>query len=268
MKFDSAVWDIILQFAKSMLRIWPAWAWFPPVLILILWLRRPKIKGKIGENRVQYSLKGLPEDKYFILNDVLLKSESGTAQIDHIVVSVYGIFVIETKNMQGQMYGSEKSSNWTQNIYGNKYSFKNPIHQNYGHIKAVEKALSGYGGLPIYSIIAFSENADLHVKSDKTPVVYISAVSSCIRALATTESIPEIKAKEIFEMLGEKDINDKETRREHISEAKFKKHSYEEKAKQGICPRCGGNLVVRQGKRGLFIGCSNFPKCRFTQSIN
>ena len=37
------------------------------------------------------------------------------------------------------------------------------------------------------------------------------------------------------------------------------------KTKGGVCPKCGGELIMREGKYGSFIGCSNFPKCRYTQ---
>lgn len=37
------------------------------------------------------------------------------------------------------------------------------------------------------------------------------------------------------------------------------------KTKGGVCPKCGGELIMRDGKYGSFIGCSNFPKCRYTQ---
>jgi DNA topoisomerase I len=35
---------------------------------------------------------------------------------------------------------------------------------------------------------------------------------------------------------------------------------------EGKCPRCGGNLVEREGKFGKFLGCRNYPKCKFTKS--
>jgi DNA topoisomerase-1 len=37
------------------------------------------------------------------------------------------------------------------------------------------------------------------------------------------------------------------------------------KTNGGVCPKCGGKLIMREGKYGNFIGCSNFPKCRYTQ---
>jgi DNA topoisomerase-1 len=33
------------------------------------------------------------------------------------------------------------------------------------------------------------------------------------------------------------------------------------------CPQCGNPLLYRHGRYGKFIGCSNFPKCRYTEQI-
>ena len=69
----------------------------------------------------------------------------------------FGIFSIETKNYKGQIYGSESSAKWTQNIYGHKYSFMNPIYQNYAHVKALNALLQshGYENIPVFSIVTF-----------------------------------------------------------------------------------------------------------------
>lgn len=90
---------------------------------------QPKIKGYIGEKSVAAILSFLPSDKYKIINDALIKSNDRTIQIDHLVISVYGIFVIETKNYKGWITGSDDSEYWTKNVFGNKYKFYNPIRQ-------------------------------------------------------------------------------------------------------------------------------------------
>jgi hypothetical protein len=72
-------------------------------------------KGREGENRVHNILMQLPDD-YYIFKDVILKTKKGTTQIDHIVVSKYGVFAIETKNYRGEIYGDDKREYWTQII--------------------------------------------------------------------------------------------------------------------------------------------------------
>ena len=67
---------------------------------------KPIIKGIVGEKVISVLLSGLPKEQYILLNDVMLQTDKGTTQVDHILVSVYGIFVIETKNYKGWIYGA------------------------------------------------------------------------------------------------------------------------------------------------------------------
>ena len=89
------------------------------ILVFILkYLGSSSFKGKSGEAIVKFWVKKfLDPNKYRIISDVIFKSGDGTTQIDHIVVSEYGIFVIETKNMKGWIFGSKDSEMWTQKIY-------------------------------------------------------------------------------------------------------------------------------------------------------
>ena len=57
----------------------------------------------------------LPSE-YYVMDDVVLNTVRGTTQIDHIVISKYGVFVIETKNYRGIIYGNDDSKKWNQNI--------------------------------------------------------------------------------------------------------------------------------------------------------
>ena len=128
-------------------------------------------KGKLGEKSVAKKLKKLDKNKYKVINDVILKTSRGTSQIDHLVVSNYGIFVIETKNYQGWIVGSENTDNWQQIIYNKKNFFRNPIKQNYGHIKAIEENLKLNNKIKYISIIVFMNGCDLKVNTT-TPVLY------------------------------------------------------------------------------------------------
>lgn len=96
-----------------------------PILIIILLKILIPSKGALGEKRVASILKRLPEDRYKVINNLLINNNGFTSQIDHVVISVYGIFVIETKAYKGWIYGSESSDYWTQNIYGTFYGCSN-----------------------------------------------------------------------------------------------------------------------------------------------
>lgn len=102
---------------------------FIVIYLIILILKSPTIKGKFGESLVSFCLdKYLDKSKYRIFNDVMISDNmGGTTQIDHIVLSKYGIFVVETKNYKGWIYGDAKSRTWTQVIYRKKTKFQNPF---------------------------------------------------------------------------------------------------------------------------------------------
>lgn len=219
-------------------------------------------KGAIGEKRVAWILKKLPEERYKVINNLLIQNNGTTTQIDHIVVSVYGIFVIETKTYQGWIYGGENSDYWTQNIYGNKYQLRNPIHQNYGHIKALENILNEFNELPYISIVTFPRKARIKVHSS-TPVIYRDHLLSTIYNF-DRRVITERQVGVIFNILNAYNIDSKENRKKHIQSVTANIQKRKEVIEAGKCPRCGGELVQRHGRYGTFYGCSNYPKCRYT----
>ena len=139
------------------------------IYVVVLLLKSPTIKGKFGESLVSFCLdKYLDKSKYRILNDVMISDNmGGTTQIDHIVLSKYGIFVVETKNYKGWIYGDAKSRTWTQVIYKKKTRFQNPFFQNYKHILC----LADSTGVPkecFYHIVFFAGDCELKTK-DKMP---------------------------------------------------------------------------------------------------
>jgi hypothetical protein len=100
------------------------------------------IKGWIGEAQVTLAKKiFLDKDFYTDINNVTIPTENGTTQIDHIIASPYGIFVVETKNIDGWIFGDAKNSQWSQSLYGKKSKFQNPLHQNYKHVKTLSDFL-------------------------------------------------------------------------------------------------------------------------------
>jgi len=117
--------------------------WFLPIFVVILMFKSPWAKGKVGEFFVNTANKyQLDKDIYTSIEDITVKLKNGnTVQIDHVVVSKYGIFVIETKNYKGWIYGDERGKTWTQVNFKQKHKFQNPLHQNYGHIKALQETM-------------------------------------------------------------------------------------------------------------------------------
>jgi len=112
-------------------------------------------KGWFGEKMVRYRLhRNLDRTRYVTLHDITLQTPDGTTQIDHVVVSPYGVFVIETKNMKGWIFGTEKQAEWTQKIFRKTYRFQNPLRQNYKHVKAIEDLLQ-MSPDAVHSIVVF-----------------------------------------------------------------------------------------------------------------
>ena len=155
-------------------------------IILKWWYNSPTYKGKEGENIVHNILMQLP-DEYVILDDVVLRTNRGTTQIDHVVVSRYGVFAIETKNYQGVIYGDDKRKEWTQMIitdvtyakkwwktytYVTKNHFYNPVKQSLAHSIAIKSLLSEWSVLKVVPIIVFTGTAVLKDVSSSYHVVY------------------------------------------------------------------------------------------------
>lgn len=102
---------------------------------------------------------------FHLLNNVTIPFQDGTTQIDHILISTKGIFVIEVKHYSGWIFGNEKSDQWMQSIFRVKSRFQNPIHQNYRHVKALQHLLDFLPKEQIHSIVVFSGSAEF-----KTPI--------------------------------------------------------------------------------------------------
>lgn len=222
-------------------------------------LNLPTVKGFFGEFFIRVILKFLDKEKYIVINDVLIPANDGkTAQIDHVIVSSYGIFVIETKNYSGWIFGNENSKNWTQVIYKTKNQFYNPILQNKGHVKALQDLLADYPDVKYIPIVVFTLNANFKKLEVTSHVVYSLGLLSIIK-MYDTEVISKTELESIYQLIINANNTDRVARQEHVENIK----DYKYKTEIGKCPRCGGNLVERHGKYGLFIGCSNYPKCRF-----
>ena len=130
--------------------------WFLlPLLILAALFKSAWFKGVIGEFIVNVASKLMLDKKeYRLIKNVTLPTEDGTTQIDHVIVSKYGIFVVETKNMKGWIFGDPKQSTWTQKIFKHTSKFQNPLHQNFKHVKTME-ALLDLSDQQIHSLIVF-----------------------------------------------------------------------------------------------------------------
>lgn len=139
--------------------------WMIPLFLIVGAFKafKPFLKGKMGEFAVSTHVKlYLDKEKYTLLNDCTLPDgQNKTTQIDHILFSPYGIFVIETKNYKGWIFGGERQKTWTQKIYKKSYKFQNPLHQNYKHQKVLEDILTDIlEPTLIHSIVVFMPDCE------------------------------------------------------------------------------------------------------------
>ena len=209
----------------------------------------------------------LPSSAYRRYHNVTLPTASGTTQIDHIFVSVFGVFVVETKNMAGWIFGSERDREWTQVFRGGKkYKFRNPLRQNYGHVRALEAALAEIR-LPrgtVRSVVVFVGKAQFrrampanvtvgldgtrYIQSFRTPVLSDEQVASICQVIDSRRMNPSWA-----------------TDRKHVRNLR-RRYSSEARS----CPRCGRKMVLRTARRGRgagkrFWGCEGFPTCRMVE---
>lgn len=245
--------------------------WFLiPLAILVAVVKTPWFKGILGEFIINLSAKlCLDKGQYHLIKNVTLPTEDGSTQIDHIIVSKFGVFVVETKNMKGWIFGSPNQKTWTQKIYKHTSKFQNPLHQNYKHTKTLESLL-GLTDQQIHSVIVFI--GDSTFKTDMPENVtygggYLRYIKSKTQTVLTESEVIEITSKIESGRL----TPSFKTNREHVVHVRnivAEKENLNSKA----CPKCGSSMVAREVKKGQnigkkFLGCAGFPKCRYVIEV-
>lgn len=221
-------------------------------------------KGKMGEKVVADILEQIPGNKK-IINNIMINDNGKSRQIDHIFINNKGVFVIETKNYSGSIYGKETSNEWTQFLNNEKYNFTNPIFQNYAHKQIVSKIIDDNRN--VISVIVFTRRCNLKVKTFRNTVIYTTELKSFI--LNQENRLNDKQVDEYYNKIMESRITDEEVLKNHNYNVKHYIEYKNDLIDKNICPRCkSGELVVRQSKYGSFLGCSNYPKCRYTKSIS
>ena len=245
----------------------PMLFWLLLLVFVIGLLKSPWVKGYLGELLVRlFAHWLLDKQTYRRLHNVTLPTPDGTTQIDHVFLSRYGIFVVETKNLSGWIFGSERQVQWTQKLYRRTFKFQNPLRQNYKHLKALEATL-GFNPEHLHSVITFVGGSTFktempanvtqgvgfirYIRSFQQPVFSDDEVDTMLHTLETGRRAPTLAAH-----------------REHVQNLKRRCDPTAERQ----CPKCGSALLIRTVKLGAkagkqFLGCSNFPKCRRMQNL-
>ncbi|MCL2920227.1 nuclease-related domain-containing protein [Shewanella litorisediminis] len=262
--------DFIALFSGAFAEVW----YIVPLLVVALIFKSRWFKGVFGEFLVNRQLVKLcqpsreVDSDYTLVKDVTLPTEDGTTQVDHILVSRFGVFVIETKNMKGWIFGSENQRQWTQKIYRHSSKFQNPLHQNYKHIKTLESLL-GIGLEKLHSVIVFTGDSTFKTEMPHN----VTYARGCLRYIKTFDKVvfSDTEYREIIEQ-----IHEVKLKRGILTDLKHRQHIKSliaSKSLVKLCVRCGSEMVIRETKRGdnkgkQFWGCSAYPKCRSIEELS
>lgn len=250
---------LVNQIVNQVFYLW----YFIPILILITVLKSAWFKGILGEMFVNLLFAiFLPKKIYHVLRNVTLPTENGSTQIDHIVVSKYGVFVVETKNMKGWIFGSPDQHQWTQKIFKHSNKFQNPIYQNYKHLKSIEECFN-VNIDALFSVIIFV--GDSTFKTDMPENVTHTFGGLHYIKSKSVEKFTDMQAAELVCCIESgRLIRSVKTDRAHVAHVK---QIVELKENRELCPKCGASMMIRVAKRGTtagekFWGCSTYPRCK------
>lgn len=219
--------------------------------------------GQWGEYLTEYLLNEKHiEGTFKVFTNTLIPHKNNKTEIDVFMVHEKGVFVFESKNYSGWIFGTVDQKQWTQTLKnGKKNRFYNPLLQNKTHINA----LSEYLSIPkdrFLSYIVFSERCTL--KEIPSP----SNEYTILRRHHLLKNVQKTLANRPV-VFDEMEVGLMCTRIDLLTQNEADMVQHIERVKgysDGMtCPYCGGELVERSGKKGAFIGCKNFPKCRFTR---
>ena len=261
-----------------------------PLLLIATLIKTPRFKGMVGEAFINLGIRlFLDRQEYHLLKDVTLSTPQGTTQIDHVIVSRFGLFVIETKNIKGWIFGNPAHKSWTQQLYRRKHTFQNPLRQNYLHLMTL-KSLLGLADHQLHSIIYFI--GDCTFKTPMPDNVMNRGLIRYIKSKTTQVLTPAEVTRVIDTIQRGRLAANWQTHKQHVAQLKAR-HSEvlrpplsvaampvvnqvvnasptitESRPQENpLCPRCGNPMILRTAKRGdnrgnRFWGCSGYPKCR------
>lgn len=227
------------------------------LFILFVKIYYARIVGWFGEYWTRKELKKLPKDEYKVINNIMINIDDKTHQIDHIVISKYGIFVIETKQYNGYIIGSKYDKKWIRKIGKKDILYTNPIRQNYGHILSICKLLN-VDKSKVFNIVCIPSSAKINIKNDGE----IARIYNLNSKILSKKDVMFNNIDNIVNILLKSNITNKRIRKKHIENIK----NNIKKVESNTCPICGGLLKERNGGNGIFIGCSNYPRCKYTKS--
>lgn len=195
------------------------------VATFVFWRSATRRKGAKGEREIARLLKASRCGKHYVVNDLLFScGKDLSCQIDHILINRNGIFVVETKNYAGEIYGSDSAREWTQVLaHGTvKNRLYNPVMQNETHIRRLKGVLKE---TEIFrNVVVFLQGADL--KGVSSPSVCSAANLNQILTENIGFTLSKAEMKRYYRALVCLKKNSHVTKRRHVKNIKRaqKKH--------------------------------------------
>ena len=217
--------------------------------------------GELGTNILQKLF--LNSKEYHIFNNTLIPAGSRQTQIDHIIVSKHGLFVVETKNKSGWIFGRRDESNWTQVLFKKKVRFQNPLDQNHLHTKSLADFLE-IDHSKIHSVVVFwsctfkNQMPENVIKWRE----YIRYIKSKKHILLTGDEVDRICSQ----------LQKVKDETPFLSGIRHAKSLHDRYSSTSICPKCGGKLVERVAHKGQksgekFLECEKYPRCLYKKEL-
>lgn len=201
-------------------------------------------------HKIDIQLSQLSKD-YMYLSDLLIKnpkSSTGYSQIDHIIITPYGLFVIETKNYQGTIYGGKNKKTW---LINGKFKMMNPLMQNYGHIQALKNFIEDKYQQYFISLVSFTKRCTFKIEEELRKinsnelVIYDVELTQFINRKVAVLKLQYKKPiflkneiETIYNSLLNANITDAAIRKQHIDIIKEKKNITDKKEKETKCIVC------------------------------
>lgn len=189
-------------------------------------------KGNYGEFLTFQMLEKLPGDNKLLTNIYIPKNDRSTTEIDLLMINKTGVYVFESKNYSGWIFGDDKSKYWTQSLKGGKKSkFFNPILQNRVHVNAAKGLLQELDDSYFHSYIVFSERCTLKKVSVAIPNVILIKRDDLLQVLQknmanTQKFLSESQIENVYTILKKYSLADDATKARHIERINEKVKKY------------------------------------------
>ena len=221
--------------------------WILLVLIILFIIFYRELKKNTSINK---ALKRLDKKSYIVLNDVNINSSRKEYIFDTIIISKYGIFIVKYVDYDSKIYGDDRELQWIQLKNNKKIYFDNPVRDLHSNVRVISELLD-LNEKYFIPILCFTKEAtlSLDIKDKVTQVEFLDDVIKTYKKEIIKYGLLEIKDR----IINGNTVN--------ASTKVVEKESIDK------CPRCGNKLIVRNGKYGDFLGCSNYPDCKYTREL-